>query len=472
MVLLFISTIIISSSQAQKIPLTQSMTVPVAAVSAGEPGPNIGTVFINKLPKLDGDKAKLINDLKQANIPNHIIMNQRVMGNGLFSTSMASLSTAFDTARYLKQRADKAPSSTDAIVIKNTNDLEKYRPVIKDNSQKTIIFQGNMTVDYPILIGSDKTIWIDGELKYNGVNVYPEGGAEFTPRPLKNDGLFSIRHECKFKKTYPEINKENMKFNDNLMKDCIMANKKYNVILKGTKRGKLIVELGADKDEKQKLPKANGIVVLGADNITIEGVTIIGALNGIYLSKSYNVNIKSSFIHQSVYRGIHLHSTQSNTTNSTFGRITNNLITYSKFDGIDIDSHSAGFLVKNNWIIGARDRYLLWTEIDANNNIIEENIGVILGNSDGQRGNNTGGFQEAGTEPNRVGFKGTYNNQWLNNHIFYAEQEFDGFIMRAHRMINFETITFKNNYVWTTNKSLPKHNPKINVTDDVFYLSE
>jgi len=93
-----------------------------------------------------------------------------------------------------------------------------------------------------------------------------------------------------------------------------------------------------------------------------------------------------------------------------------------------------------------------------------------------------GAYRESGTEAvrnpkhpnfnpkNPVKYNGNRNNQWINNHSFYAENEDDAFIMRKNRFIQFNTITYRNNYVWTTKPNIRKHNPKSAFANDVYYL--
>lgn len=42
--------------------------------------------------------------------------------------------------------------------------------------------------------------------------------------------------------------------------------------------------------------------------------------------------------------------------------------------------------------------------------------------------------------------------------------------MRKFRFIQFNTITFENNYVWTELDDISKCNPKSNTDTDVYYL--
>jgi len=442
------------------------------ANSVGHPNVGNGQVRVKNAPNLNGNINTVKNDLRAGRVPNRIINNSRVLGNGGFASQIAHMAAVRKTAIKLKQRRATAPTSG-AIIIDSPADLASNRGILKDNSTRTVVFRGWINVPYPILVGSNKTIWVDGVLNYNGVDVVPEGGADFTPRPLKNDGVFSVRHEGAFRRTYKPVNQANMNYNNNLKNNVMKQNRKGNVTIRGTKRGKIKVQLSNVRDDFQRIPKANGITSLFANNLTIDGVTIEGALNAVYISGSFNVNIRNCFIDKTVYRGIHLHGTQSNRSQG-FGIIQHNLVAFSKFDGIDIDSYSAGFLLKENFVIGARDRLLIWTEIDAENNVITNNVGVILDDaSGGARQGQSGAYQENGTEASRrgvAGFNGTRNNTWTHNHSFYAEKRFDGFEMRKERYVVFNTISFVNNYVWTLNPNLHLHNPKPNTLNDVYYL--
>ncbi|WAJ72136.1 right-handed parallel beta-helix repeat-containing protein [Catenovulum adriaticum] len=94
-----------------------------------------------------------------------------------------------------------------------------------------------------------------------------------------------------------------------------------------------------------------------AQDIVVDGVTIIGAVNAIYVSSTFRVDIKNNFIDNSYFRGVHLYGSAHASENVAF--VHNNLITHNKLDGIDIDSHSARYLVEKNVVIGADNRFLI-----------------------------------------------------------------------------------------------------------------
>lgn len=463
-----------------------------AASQAGEPNKAKGTVFVKTAPNTKDSKNEVINNLKSVGIPKSVYNNSRFLGNGTFSTQISDTwavkQTAKKVRRVTSKNQKKPPNASNKVIyIFNAQQLNNNRNRIKGNEALTFVFQGKTNVTKPILVGKNKTIWIDGVLNYNGFDAPRTAFADFTPRPSKYDGVFSVRPEGNFHDERDDPNGD--KKNSDLLKAKFKGNKAKaytvsNVNFYGTSKGELIIALGKKKDPSgQILPQVNGICLMNTARINIEGITIKNAFQGIYIASSFNANFRNNFIFNTLYRAIHLHGTQ-NRNSDGFGAVENNLLFKSSFDGIDIDSFSSSFIVKENVVIGARDRFLVWTEIDAKNNEINNNVGIILDDATaGQSlGSNRGAFQENGTEAERnpnspkfnpkfgTFFKGTSNNKWLNNHSFYAEFLFDGFVMRSSRFIQFNTITFKNNYVWTLDKNMKKHNPKPSVSDDVFYL--
>ena len=114
---------------------------------------------------------------------------------------------------------------------------------------------------------------------------------------------------------------------------------------------------------------------------------------------------------------------------------------------------------------------MIWTEIEANYNLINNNVGIINLTQAAPTG--AGGFQENGTETG-IGALGTRWNDWTNNNIFNSLEEKQGFIMRGTetgRVVQQDTITWQNNYVWQQNRSMTTSNPRLEgIVDDVMFL--
>lgn len=443
------------------------------AKDVGEPDVAKGKVYVKKAPSFEGDKNKVVEDLVAAGVSSEIYNDERFLGDGAYSKAIAGMTAVKNTALALKNRPDVAPVG--GTVIGSLSDLNTNRAQIEDDVARTFVFKNDWNVDSPIFVGANKTIWVDGVLTYNGNSTATIGGAAFTPRGTKVHAVFMIRHQTATENwqqvqgdgTSPDadraINKD--------LKNEIKANKTKNVTIKGTKRGRIVVLPGDEIDVNNiTLPKTNGIGIMSGVNILIDGLNIEGGLNGVFLSGSTNTSVVNCNITKSLYRGVHLHGAQNSKNlpvTTKFGYVKHNLVSYSEVDGIDIDSFSARWHVDENIVMGATDRLLIWAEIDANNNSVDNNVGIILPND-------KGGFQENGTEASRRGvgaFKGTRDNKWLNNNIFYASKIRHGFTMIKKRFIQFETIEFTNNYVWALNPNIQRFNPKAGVDNDVYYLT-
>ncbi|WP_186826895.1 T9SS type A sorting domain-containing protein [Seonamhaeicola algicola] len=458
-------------------------TTDVAAQQVGEPNQPNGTVRFKTAPTTPDNRANSRTAYENAGIPNTIIYNNRFLGDGTFARQISDMWATKQTAQNVRKvtsiSATPPAASSTVIYINSRQILDNNRNRIASNDNLTFVFQGWINPGWPIAVGSNTTIWVDGTLSYDGYDAPRTAtGAAFTPRPSKYDGVFNIRPQGAFKDE--PTSTANKNDNEALLNQKFRGNNRFNydiqnVNVYGTRQGQIIVAQGNYTDpSNQLLPQVNGITVMNASKINIEGVTIKNSFQGLFLSQySFDINVNNNFIDNTLYRALHLKGAWN--TNG-WGSIKNNLLTNSKFDGIDLDSYVSGFNVNENVVIGARDRLLIWTEIDANNNTINNNVGIVLdaateGTPLGNAGK--GAYQENGTEASREGvpgFNGTNNNTWTNNHSFYAERLFDGFVMRKDRFIQFNTITFTNNYVWTTKSNLEKHNPKSGVANDVYYL--
>ncbi len=450
--------------EAQQVFTSTNNTWLVNASVIGEPDkPDFGKVRVKKAPTTPNNIALVRKNLKDGKIPDKVANTARFLGNAGFASQISDAWSVKETSQKLKQRPATAPDVA-GVKIRSRRELRKNRKKLADDVKRTFIFSGEIRVPSPIFVGSNKTIWLDGTLIYNGVDVVPEGGAAFTPRPTKHDGVFSVRTEAEFRQTFPTVDEADREFNRQ-QKKFVTSNRKKNVVFLGTQRGRIIVQKSTVKDGSGiTLPKACGIVTLGADNVVIKGVRVEGALNAFFISSSTNVNILHCYTEGTVYRAIHLLSARAG--GKDYGFIKHNLLYNSDVDGIDVDAFSNGFKIIGNVIIGSKDRYSIWTEIDAHNNLMDNNVAIVL-----EEGN--GGFEENGTELVRKGvgiFKGNRYNSWLNNSVFYADKTRDGFVMRKGRFILFDTITFKNNYVWTLDPKIGKNNPKFDALDDVYYL--
>lgn len=449
----------------------------VNAQAVGEPGANKGQVFVKNAPNFTGNKSVVKKGFKDGGIPAVIYNNPRLLGPGVYSKAIAGMQAVKRTANKIKNTLPTAPTNG-AIIINNITKLTNNRAKIADDTTRKFVFRGNINIDKPILVGSNTTIWVDGVLNYNGVEAISFGGADFTPRGSKLDGVFSIRKA--FSESLRKVGsdgkspKADRDHNKALISDA-KKNGKKNVVIKGTRRGRIVVKLGTERDVNNVLlPKVNGIVVLGGTKNKIENLKIVGAQNGIVFWGAKDASVINSFIDKSVYRGVHLHSSiNSKNTTDAYGVVRNNLVTNSLVDGIDVDSFSSYWDVSENVIMGADDRFLLWTEIDAHHCDMKNNVGIILNTNNDPTKNK--GFQENGTESSRNNpesfFKGTRENKWIDNNIFYAQRLLQGINMSSKRFIQRSTITFRNNYVWAQNANIQKFNPKRGVTNDVYYLT-
>lgn len=476
-----------------------------------------GEIKTLKAPNIGSENQRntVRNNFDAAGVPwNDVIATEYFLGNDSpFGYQIANMDAVVNTASALASRPATGPNAWNRaidpiVVIWGPVQLDTYRADLEDDVQRTFVFRGNWNVDAPIYIGSNKTIWIDGELTYSGDDTPHIGGAAFTPKGSKMHGVFTVRRKASaWDKDRGNLDEddwtslgENLEVPDNisslnepLKKSIGNQPEVQNVVFKGSQRGKIVVPLStgqsnpqgnwARTDPKlkprwangtlgsggQTLPRTNGIHFDHARNVVVDGVSISGALNSVYISGTFQVDIKNNFIDNSYFRGVHLHGSGHAIDNVAYVR--NNLITRNKLDGIDIDSHSARYQVEENVIIGADNRFMIWTEIDVHHNDINNNVGIVTLSQHSPEG--AGSFQENGTEKN-IGAAGTRYNEWRNNNIFNAREAKQGFLMRgleSARVVQQDTITWKNNYVWQSNRSFTTSNPKLNgIVDDVMYL--
>ncbi|WAJ71275.1 right-handed parallel beta-helix repeat-containing protein [Catenovulum adriaticum] len=476
-----------------------------------------GVVRTQQAPTLgsDNERNNIRNKFDSAGVPwVEVINTPYFLGNNApFGNQIATMNAVENTADALANRPESGPDEwqravNPITVLWGPVQLDNARQEIADDIERTFVFRGNWNIDAPIYVGSNKTIWIDGDLTYTGADTPHVGGAAYTPKGSKMHGVFTVRRKASawdanrgnigendwtsLGQNYaepPNIVELNKPLKESIENQPIVQ----NVTFLGSQRGKIKVELSTaqsnpdgnwaryDPDLKprnsngtlantgQVIPRTNGIHFDHARNVVVDGVRLEGALNAIYVSGTFQVDIKNNFIDKSVFRGVHLHGSGHAADNLAFVR--NNLITRNHWDGIDIDSHSARYQVEENVIIGADNRFLIWTEIDAHHNLINDNVGIINLTQHSPIG--AGGFQENGTEMN-IGAQGTRWNTWQNNNIFNALEAKQGFLMRgteSNRVVQQDNVTWFNNYVWQQKRSMTTSNPKMDgIVDDVMYL--
>ncbi|AWB65657.1 hypothetical protein C2869_04040 [Saccharobesus litoralis] len=476
-----------------------------------------GVVRTQQAPTIgnDNERNTVRNQFDAAGVPwNEVINTKYFLGNDSpFRNQIANMDAVKNTAAALANRPATGPNEwiraeNPIVVLWGPVQLDNARADLADDIERTFVFRGNWNITSPIFVGSNKTIWIDGELTYTGNDTAHVGGAAFTPKGSKMHGVFTVRRQASawvegrgqigeddwtsLGQNYSVPNnivELNQPLHDSIKNQPIVQ----NVTFLGSQRGKIKVELstassnplgnwarwdpnlkprnadGTLANTGQVIPRTNGIHFDHARSVVVDGVTISGALNSIYVSGTFQVDIKNNFIDKSVFRGVHLHG--SGHTAENVALVRNNLISRNHWDGIDIDSHSARYTVEENVIIGADNRFLIWTEIEAHHNTINNNVGIINLIQSSPTG--AGGFQENGTEQN-IGAQGTRWNVWTNNNIFNVLEEKQGFLMRgteSGRVVQQDTITWTNNYVWQTHRSFTTSNPHLNgIVDDVMFL--
>ncbi|WP_094766284.1 RICIN domain-containing protein [Aquimarina agarivorans] len=392
------------------------------AQEAGTPGLPNGNVMVRKAPAPKGNINQIRRTLNAATIPDVVIQSR--LTQGPLAGYIAQMPAVKSTANKLNARRATVNNIAGAIIINSTASLNANRSRISNNNRETYIFRNNINVNNPIVVGSNKTFWIDGKVTYTGPNRPLANTDALSPIPIIRDGIFRIK-------------------------------RKNNITINGTKRGLI--------DCKSKLPFA---YTLNSRNITITNNEVINGFNTIFIHQTRNVTVENNFFYNNVRRAMHLIAVNGFS-------VKNNLCYGNHLDGIDVDAFCQNGTVDLNVVLGVNFRFMLWTEIDAHNNVMNNNVAIHL---PGRRSKGVGGMQENGTENSRRGvgsFKGTRNNDWINNHVFYPETFRDGIVMRKDRFIQHSTIKFENNYVWSVEGNGQRHNPKPqnNNTNDVRFIT-
>jgi len=402
-----------------------------AAQGGGVPGEPNRTVLVRTVPNATGNVGQLRQLLNNATIPDVVIDSR--LTEGVFAGHIAQLPGTISMANALNNRLATRSNINGAIVINSTTALNNNRNSLGNNSVQTYIFRGNVNVGSEIVVGSNKTIWIDGTVTWTGPEIAASAGDQFSPLGQVQAGVFRV------------IGKD-------------------EVTIKGTKRGLI--------DCKTFVP---AVYSFNSTDLIVNDLEVINGYNSIFLRQSFRVEVENNFIYNDSRRGLHILAVGT-------GTIKNNLVYDSHVDGIDIDAFANNLTVSNNVIVGARFRHMLWTEIDARDNILDNNVGIHL--DDAKRGSFAGGFEENGTEQERnpnspqydgtsTGYEGNRRNTWTNNNVFYPLSGREGIFMFKDRFIQHLTITFTNNYVWTVRGDIERHNPRpeANLTTDARFLT-
>ncbi|MEM9340208.1 MAG: right-handed parallel beta-helix repeat-containing protein [Bacteroidota bacterium] len=394
------------------------------ANAAGYPNLGKGTVQVRKAPPGTGSVNQIRNNVNNAGIDEFVkneLLNSRLV-NGFFSNHIAQLNAVKNTTAILQNR--RAVYNGGGIVISNNQQLNANRLRLSDNSTRTFIFRGSISVSQVISVGSNKTIWIDGEVRYVGPTIPNTGGNAFTPRGEKEDGLFRLR------KAFGEV---------------------VNTKFFGTKRGRIWTG-----------NRAPGIYIKGGRDITIRDIEFYSCYNAISYLTVFGQNnvIRNNFFAFGQRRNIHL-KVANNVT------VENNFTYKAGQDGIDIDAFSKNCNVRENLIVAGGNRFQIWIEIGSSDNSVVDNVGIHTT----VRIASNGGMQENGSE---TGQAPTKNNTWTGNHVFYANDAFQGITMSPDRVIDRNSITFWNNYVWSEKSNATRHNPKpqSGIFWDVRYLTK
>lgn len=419
--LLFILSVTLTGTAQFK--LTTGYT-DLPANTAGYPNLGKGTVQVRKAPPGTGSVNQIRNNINNGGIDNSIkneLLNSRLV-SGFFNKHIAQMNATKNTTAALRNR--RGSYSGGGIVISNNQQLSANRSRLADNSARTFIFRGSINVQQVIVIGSNKTIWIDGEVRYVGPPIPNTGGNAFTPRGEKEDGLFRLR------KASGEV---------------------VNTKFFGTKRGRIWTG-----------NRAPGIYIKGGRDITIKDIEFYSCYNAISYLTVFGQNnvIRNNFFAFGQRRNIHL-KVANNVT------VENNFIYKAGQDGIDIDAFSKNCNVRENLVVAGGNRFQIWIEIGSSDNSVVDNVGIHTM----VRIASNGGMQENGSE---TGQAPTKNNTWTGNHVFYANDAFQGITMSPDRVIDRNSITFWNNYVWSEKSNATRHNPKPQggIFWDVRYLTK
>ncbi|MEM9338368.1 MAG: right-handed parallel beta-helix repeat-containing protein [Bacteroidota bacterium] len=393
------------------------------ANAGGYPNLGNGTVLVRKAPAGTGVVNTIRTNITNSGLNNNIkteLLNSRLV-NDFFNKHIAQMTAVKNTTAALKNR--RATYTGGGIVISNNQQLNANRALLSNNSTRTFIFRGSINVSQVISVGSNKTIWIDGEVRYVGATIPNTGVSQFTPAGEKEDGLFRL-----------------------LGGSGEVKNTKFF----GTKRGRIWTG-----------NKAPAIYISKGRNITVKDIEFYNCYNSISFKNVYGQSnyIQNNFFGYGQRRSIHLKA-------SNQVQVANNFIYRAGQDGVDVDAFSQNCQIRQNVILAGGDRFQIWIEIGSSGNQVVDNVGIHTP----VRTQSNGGMQENGSE---VGQAPTKNNSWTRNHIFYAQDFFQGITMSSSRVINRNSISFSNNYVWSLKSSATRHNPKPQngIMGDVRYLT-
>ncbi|WP_299595256.1 carbohydrate-binding protein [uncultured Microbulbifer sp.] len=378
---------------------------------------NGGQVKLRDAPGGSGSINTVRSLATQAQLPADVRNSQLTTGE--YAYNIAQLEAVTETLNYLANARPDTYSGAGTIVT--SANLEQHRAAIAGNGG-TFVFRG--TIDIPskdslIQVGANTTIWVDGTVRYTGSEIPGTAPDEYSVSDVIN-GIFEVRGT------------------NNLAKP--------NVKIFGTKRGKI---LGNDR--------LSAVYVRYARDLQVEGLNTDTCRNVLFLNNVYGSSTaKGNFIYNSARRAIHVKA-------SNGIQIINNFIYDADVDGIDIDAYTKNSETLRNLLIDSGSRWMVWTEIASTDNMIDGNVGIHVNGADG-------GFQENGSESN--GQPATARNTWKNNHIFYVDSPSNwkqGFSFHPNRVIDRDSVTFYNNYVWQTSDNAYKRNPKSETLDDVAY---
>ncbi len=410
------------------------------------------------------DKSGIRPNWKKARLKSSKLLN------GVFKDNIAQNTAVRKTFLALQSR----PPSFNAGTLINNSNLKANLAKLADDRWGVFVFKGTVVTKEPIMIGANKTIWIDGTVKYTKGRITIRPGDKITLNSNKTFKGIEIPSSVNSSgaHTLPDV----------VAGAFTVIRGKDNVKFKGTKNS--LIETNYNMA---------GICFLGGGhkNILIDGINFdkcknVLSLNGLNkpstIQRNFITNYARRGIHLKVCSGININrnlildaSTQKRwanyRNNVSFSSLSN--ADDKKFiwgmDGIDVDAHSKYNTVKHNLIIAGGIRYQIWVEISSSYNQILENTGIHLSYK-GQ------GMQESGSGQNDSG-PGQTGNKWKFNNVFYAGLKKDwrnGITMhQKSKFSNLNSIQFLHNYVWIANLSkVVYHNPKVSNGEnfDVIYL--
>ncbi|WP_052481435.1 carbohydrate-binding protein [Gilvimarinus agarilyticus] len=388
-------------------------TTPYELVNAD----NGGKVQLRDAPGGSGDINAIMNLINSARLPDGLHRSR--LSTGAYASNIAQTQAVQQTLQRLA--SDRPETYTGTGTVVTSENLEQHRSAI-ESSGGTFVFRGTIPItgkDKLIQVGENTTVWVDGNVIYTGPVIAGTVPDEYSVSDVVN-GVFEVRG----------------------------SNSKatQNVKIFGTKRGII-----------QGNNRLSGVYVRYAKNLTIKGLNTDRCRNVLFLNNVYGDSVvNGNFVYNSSRRAVHVKASNGIT-------VENNLIVDAEVDGIDIDAYTKNSNTLRNVLLDAGSRFMVWTEIASVDNVIDGNVGIHVNDSDG-------GFQENGSESN--GQPPTARNQWLNNHIFYADSSSNwkqGFSFHPHRVIDRGSVTFANNYVWQSDDGAYKRNPKPDTTKDVSY---